>query len=197
MEVSVVIPSLSASPLSADSLPPEVDDVVVASEPGPSVARNAGIERARYDTLVLLDDDVVFEASWFRSLVERVESHPDRVYAARGDGLLTTVDWPAGFVPGMSRVMGFHRRAWEDVGGFEQPDQIPHDPDYGSDTDFLMAVYEAGYTVEGLAHEWDHEDEPDTYSARQHLLWLLWLAWHHPRLVGPRVPTLILNGLRG
>lgn len=198
MDVSVVISAKSREHvLSTESLPDDVEDVVVATEPGPSHARNAGIRRAEHDVLVLLDDDLRFETSWFEQFAGKVADHPERVYAARGDGLLTTVEWPDGFDPGMTRVMGFHRRAWQDVGGFKQPDYIAEDPDYGSDTDFLMSAYERGYVVDAIDHEWHHEDEVDEYTTLQNARWLYWLLTRHPRLVAPKILQLIKNGLLG
>lgn len=198
MEVSVVVPTKRREDaLSTESIPDAVDEVVVATEPGPSRARNAGIERARNDVIILLDDDLRFDSSWFEAFVEDVTANPQRVYAARGDGLLTTVSWPTGFEPGMTRVMGFHRKVWSDVGGFRQPEYIEDDPDYGSDTDFLMSAYERGYTVEAIDHEWTHEDQVDNYSTAQNAQWLFWLFVNHPKLIAPRLPFLILRGTLG
>lgn len=198
MKVSVIIPTKRRDDsLSTASIPDNVDEVILATEPGPSRARNAGIERAGNDVIVLLDDDLRFGDEWFEEFVEQVQSNPDCVYAARGDGLLASVDWPTGFEPGMTRVMGFYRHVWADVGGFRQPDYIPEDPDYGSDTDFLMSAYEEGYVVKAIDHQWEHEDEVDHYTTYQNAQWLCWLLAHHPRLVAPRTPRLVLNGLVG
>jgi len=198
MDVSVVIPSGTTEDLlTVESLPDDVDEVVVSTVDGPSRARNDGIERATNDLLVLLDDDLRFEESWFHDLVERTRRAPDVVFAAEGTGLLEAVSWPEGFASGMTRVMTMHRHVWADVGGFRRPGQVASDPDYGSDTDFLMSAYELGYEVRGLAHEWEHHDEPDEYTLLQNARWLLWLARRHPRLVGPRLPALLYRKLTG
>lgn len=196
MDVSVVIPAKDeASVLTTESLPDTVDDVLVSTVPGPSCARNDGIIRAEHDRIVVMDDDLRFDPSWFECLADRVADNPDYVYAARGTGILADLSWPQGFEPGITRVMACHKHVWDDVGGFDSPNQIPSDPDYGSDTDFLMSAYERGYTVEGIEHEWTHEDETDSYTTLQNLSWLVWLTSRHVSLVGPRIPQLLRRWL--
>lgn len=196
MNVSVVIPTKDKTDvLTTSSLPDAVDDIVISTVAGPSRARNDGIRQAEHDYIVVMDDDLRFEASWFEGLVERLAANTGCVYAARGTGILAELSWPSGFEPGITRVMAFHRQVWEDVGGFDSPERIPEDPDYGSDTDFLMSAYERGYTVEGIEHEWVHEDETDSYTTLQNLSWLAWLTSRHARLVGPQIPQLLRRWL--
>lgn len=191
MNVSVVVPSARESVLTLDSVPEEVD-VEVRRDEGLNRARNAGVEAAAHDVVVVLDDDLAFEAAWFRAFVERVAANPETVFAARGTGILPEVGWPSGFEPGLGRVMGFHREAWRAAGGF------PESRSHGGDTDFLMSAHEAGYEVRAVDHEWDHrDDEEDVYTLLDNVEWLLFLLRRHPGLVAPRLPALAAAKLRG
>lgn len=190
MIVSVVIPSNRDVVLTIESIPEEVDDVQVRRDPGLNRARNAGVESAEYESIVILDDDLAFEESWFRELVEDISETTIR--AAAGTGILPSVNWPRGFSPGMGRVLAFPKRAWRDAGGFPEPCS------HGGDTDFLMSAYEQGYTIVPLDHEWEHiDDEVDTYGPRDNLQWLWFLVRLHPRLVIPRLPGLLLEKVKG
>lgn len=184
MEVSVVIPSNRPEVQTVASLPQEIEDVQVRRDNGLNRARNAGVEEAAYETIVIADDDLVFDADWFRGRVKRSAVNTT-VYAAAGTGILPTVRWPDRFEPGMGRMMIFSIAAWRAAGGF--PESCSH----GGDTDFLMSAYEQGYGVEAFPHEWEHrDDDVDDYSLDEHLSWLWFLFRRHPRLVGPRVPAL-------
>lgn len=191
MNASVVVPSARETVLTVDSVPDGVD-VEVRRDEGLNRARNAGVEAADDDVVVILDDDLAFEGAWFRAFVERVAANPGTVFAARGTGILPEVRWPSGFEPGLGRVMGFHREAWRAAGGF------PESRSHGGDTDFLMSAYEAGFDVRAVDHEWDHvDDEEDVYTLLDNVEWLLFLLRRHPRLVGPRLPALVATKLGG
>ncbi len=190
MNVSVVIPSNREEVLTTESLPASVDDVQVRRDPGLNRARNAGVADAAHESVVILDDDLAFEASWFRDLVEAISEAT--VQTAAATGILPRVTWPRRFEPGMGRVLAFPKRAWRDVGGFPEPCS------HGGDTDFLMAAWEAGYEIVPLEHEWDHrDDDVDAYGLRDNLEWLWFLLRRHPRLVGPRLPAIAYRKVVG
>lgn len=190
--VSVVVPTARDSSSTLDALP-EHDgiDLQVRRDEGLNRARNAGVQAAKHNAVVLLDDDLVFSREWFDALVRRVRASPNAVYTARGTGILPEVRWPDGFTPGMGRVMGFHRATWRAAGGFPVPCA------HGGDTDFLMSAYERGRTIVGINHEWEHrDDEVDRYGLTDNLRWLLFLLRRHPQLVAPRLPALLGAKLR-
>jgi glycosyltransferase involved in cell wall biosynthesis len=191
LDVSVVVPSAREEVLTTDSVPPEVEDVQVRRDEGLNRARNAGVENAAHDLVVILDDDLVFSEDWFRGLVGRVRDNPDAVFTARGTGILPKLSWPPGFEPGMGRVMAFHRHVWQDA-------SFPEPCSHGGDTDFFMSAYENGYTVTGIDHEWDHlDDEEDRYTVSDNLEWLWFLTRRHAGLVVPRLPSLVLTKVTG
>lgn len=192
MEVSVVIPSNRDRVITTDSVPDYVEDVQIRRDDGLNRARNTGIENAVHQTVVILDDDLQFDAKWFERLVEQVVRTSGTVFAARGTGILPTLTWPEGFTPGMGRVMAFDRTIWRATGGFPVPCS------HGGDTDFLMSAYEAGFRVEGIDHEWSHlDDDVDVYGFFGNVKWLWFLARRHPRLVLPRLPQLTSQKIRG
>ncbi len=190
--VSVVVPTAREATPTLDALPDDGGiDLQVRRDEGLNRARNAGVEAATHDAIVLLDDDLVFSQEWFDDLARQVCATPNTVYTARGTGILPEVRWPDGFAPGMGRVMGFHRATWEAANGFPEPCA------HGGDTDFLMSAYESGRDVVGIHHDWTHrDDEVDRYSLTDNVRWLVFLLRRHPRLVAPRLPALLATKLR-
>jgi hypothetical protein len=58
----------------------------------------------------------------------------------------------------------------------------------------MMSAFEAGYEVRPLEHEWDHHDDDiDIYDSVDNLRWLWFLLKRHPKLVGSRLPSIILE----
>lgn len=191
MTVSVVVPSAREHVLTVESIPDREDvEVQIRRDDGLNHARNEGVRAATHDAIVILDDDLVFDPEWFDELCRKVHDRPDTLWTALGTGILPTVSWPEGFTPGMGRVMGFRRQLWDDAGGFPVPCS------HGGDTDFMLSAFEAGYDVRPLAHEWEHrDDEIDTYDLLDNVRWLWFLLKRHPKLVGPRLPSLLLKKL--
>ena len=192
MGLSVVVPSNRDRILTTESIPDHEDiEVLVRRDPGLNRARNAGVEAARHEAILILDDDLVFETDWLLDRKATLENDDDSVYTALGTGILPRLSWPDGFTPGMGRVMGFHRRIWAEAGGFPEPCS------HGGDTDFLMSAFEAGHHVVPLDHDWEHrDDDVDRYGLRDNLSWLWFLCRRHPKLVGPRLPELLLTKVR-
>ena len=190
--ISVVIPSNRERVLTTDSVPDRPDvEVQVRRDEGLNRARNAGVANASHDVVLILDDDLVFEGVWFERVIDRIAAEPRTVVTVRGTGILPQVSWPDGFTPGMGRVMGFRKDVWRDAGGFPVPCS------HGGDTDFLMSAFEAGYTVVGIEHEFEHrDDDEDHYNFLDNIRWLATLMRRHPRLVGPRLPAILVEKLR-
>lgn len=191
MNASVIIPSNRSEVLTVDSIPEDFADVQVRREEGLNRARNAGVQSADHNTVVIADDDLVFDGDWFREHVRR-SSVEMTIHAAAGTGILPMVEWPVGFEPGLGRMMIFSKDAWRAAGGFPVPCS------HGGDTDFMMSAYEAGYNIETFAHKWEHRDDDiDDYSLIDHLSWLWFLFRRHPGLVGPRLPALAYQKVVG
>lgn len=190
MDVSIVIPSNRSEVLTVNSIPEGFDDVQIRRDRGLNRARNAGVENAEHRWIVIADDDLEFDPDWFRSRLQQCTLE-STVYAAAGTGIFTQVDWPEGFQPGLGRMMIFSVDAWRDAGGFPTPCS------HGGDTDFLMSAFEVGYRVEVFPHRWEHRDEDDEYSFHDNLSWLWFLFRRHPRLIGPRLPTIAFRKVTG
>lgn len=53
------------------------DAVILCDEPGLSIARNTGIERAKGDIIAFLDDDALVPPEWAQELVKTFDAHGD------------------------------------------------------------------------------------------------------------------------
>lgn len=177
-DATVVIPTNRTQNFTAESAP-EWLDVVVASEEGLNVARNAGIERADGEWIILADDDITFPTAVTAALV-------DSMHRRHLVGLEDF--WPLEYVIG--RFMIFHRSLWRSVGGFDA--SRPH----GGDTDFAIRCRKAGARVLRLPrHLIPHHDTRSSFSTASHLEWLWYLFRRHPRHVAVPAAKLALKNL--
>lgn len=132
------------------------------SSAGLSRARNSGIAAARYDVLVLIDDDVRVQCDWLRCLVEALLAAPARA-AVTG-----TVAPPKtnGFVPStttgtkpetysgrlfadvlFSANMAIRRPAFEEIGPFDERLGPGAEFPSAEDNDFGYRLLEAGCEI--------------------------------------------------
>jgi len=137
-------------------------EVVLRSDKGLSEARNAGIEAARADKLVFLDDDSIPAGNYLAAVVDALEENP--VVAGRvfhpGNGVVST--FCGGYDQGDERHyvrpvegsfrrgstgmtgcnMAFRREVFETVGGFDEQFKWGHE-----ETDLARRIVAAGYRV--------------------------------------------------
>lgn len=176
--VTVVIPSNREDNFTLESIPANLD-VVVASEEGLNVARNAGVERADNDWIVIADDDITFPTELTAMLVDSMHRH----HLVGLEGF-----WPMRMVIG--RYMVFHRSLWESVGGFDESRS------HGGDTDFAIRCEKAGGTVLGLPRKLiPHHDTDSEFDTAGHAEWLLYLLRRHPLVTFPKAVKLGLARL--
>ena len=197
MRATVVVPTIRETSPTLDCLSElSMPDVEIAEQRDPrslNHARNAGVAEASSDHIVILDDDLSFTGEWLEARIEQAErSAASRtIWGARGTGILDRLDWSGtGFTPILGRVMVFDRAVWRAVGGF--PAELHH----GGDTVFALRAARAGWTVEPLAHDFEHHDTVDEYSLADNARWLWTLARHEPRLLVPRLPTIAIAAAR-
>ncbi|MDQ3849491.1 MAG: glycosyltransferase [Actinomycetota bacterium] len=129
---------------------------------GVSHARNAAIAAARHDVLVFTDDDVLVEPDWLGRLVDALLAAPPRT-AVTGAVLPATTD---GYVPSVthrtrpevfsgrpfadplfSNNMALRRRAFQDVGLFDERFGAGAVFANAEDNDFGYRLLEAGYGI--------------------------------------------------
>lgn len=174
--VSIVIPTIREENITTDTVPPEVE-VIIRRDEGLNVARNAGVEAANNDWIVIADDDIEFPTE---TVAETITGIDHQTLAGLAD--FPPLRWVIG------RLMIFHRDLWREVGGFDE--SRPH----GGDTDFAIRVERRGGRVVQLEREAvPHYDEDtgesmDTYG---HLEWMFYLIQRHPRQFGPVAVRLI------
>lgn len=168
--ITVVVPTAREDIVTPDTIPNEAE-VLIRRDQGLNVARNAGVEAATNDWIVIADDDIDFPTE---TVAETVAEMDDRTLAGLAD--FPPLRWIIG------RLMIFHRGLWEEVGGF---DETRH---HGGDTDFAIRVEKVGGTVVRLDREAvPHYDEEtgDGMTASGHLEWLAYLTRRHPLVFGP------------
>ena len=86
-------------------------DVVREAVPGLDVARNRAVATSRGDVIAFIDDDVVVEPTWLRTLARTFAAHPDAVAVTGGVTAFTPGGRGAGHVRGVRRVLqGLGRR---------------------------------------------------------------------------------------
>lgn len=168
--VSVVVPTAREKIHTTDTVPPEAE-VVVRRDDGLNIARNAGVEAASNDWVVIADDDIDFPTETVARTIERMD---DRTLAGLAD--FPPLRWIIG------RLMIFHKSLWRTVGGF---DESRH---HGGDTDFAIRVEKAGGQVIQLDREavphYD-VDTGDEMTDFEHFEWLSYLTRRHPMVFGP------------
>jgi hypothetical protein len=175
---TVVVPTNRERNFTTESLP-EWLDVVVATDDGLNVARNAGIEAADGEWIVLVDDDVTFPTRLTATLVDSMH---------RGHLVGLEDFWPMRYVIG--RYMVFHRSLWRAVGGFDD------DRRHGGDTDFAIRCEKAGARVLRLPRRLiPHHDSTSEFSTAAHAEWLWYLLRRHPRRAAVPAAKLALKNL--
>lgn len=177
-DISVVIPTARQEVITTGTVPSE-SEVVVRRDDGINVARNAGVEAAKNDWIVIADDDIEFPTDTVARMIPQMD---DRTLAGLAD--FPPLRWVIG------RLMIFHRDLWQLAGGFDE--SRPH----GGDTDFAIRVEKAGGTVVRLDREdvphYD-EDTGDSMSSAEHLEWIGYLTRRHPVVFGPISAKIIGN----
>ncbi|WP_440005425.1 glycosyltransferase family 2 protein [Halomicrococcus sp. SG-WS-1] len=169
---AVVIPSIKDEIRTLESIPEDVP-VTVEKTGTLNEARNHGVRETDADVIVIMDDDIAFSEELFYSLIDRVDQ----------DTLLGVKDWEFGLVAG--RVMVFHRKLWEDVGGFDE--QLRS---HNGDTDFSIKAHRAGYDVLTVPRSlFDHEEHERSITTWDRVWRLGYLCTKHPRYV----PLLLSN----
>jgi len=137
-------------------------EIIVRDDPGASAARNVGVERARADDIIFLDDDSIPHANYLPAMLDALEANP--IVAGRvihpGNGLIAqltggydrgdrrhyvrTVD--GSFRRGSMGVVGcnmaMRRSVFEELGGFDEQFLWGHE-----ETDLARRALEAGYRV--------------------------------------------------
>lgn len=169
-DVSIVIPTAREEIITYDTVPPQAE-VVVRRDKGLNVARNAGVEAAENDWIVIADDDIEFPAETVAETICEIDK-----FTLAGLADFPPSKWIIG------RLMIFHRDLWRDVGGFDE--SRPH----GGDTDFAIRVERHGGQVVQLNREavphYD-EDTGEGMTTLGHLEWMWYLTRRHPRQFGP------------
>lgn len=167
---SVVVPTVRKRIHTTDTVPSEAE-VIIRRDDGLNVARNAGVEAAENDWIVIADDDIDFPTE---TVSETIATMDDRTLAGLAD--FPPLRWIIG------RLMIFHKDLWRTVGGF---DETRH---HGGDTDFAIRTEKAGGTVLRLDREAVPHYDEDTgvgMSAAGHLEWMSYLTRRHPFVFGP------------
>lgn len=180
-EVSVVIPTIRDTLVTPKTVP-DAAEVIVRRDEGLNVARNAGVDAASADWIVIADDDIEFPST---TVAETIDAIDRSTLAGLRD--FPPLRWVIG------RLLIFHRDLWERVGGF---DERRH---HGGDTDFAIRVEKAGGNVVRLDRDVvPHYDEEtgEAMVTRGHLEWTWYLLRRHPRVFGPVAAKLFLNKLR-
>ncbi|UIP01070.1 hypothetical protein Hbl1158_06880 [Halobaculum sp. CBA1158] len=166
-EITVVIPTTSEDVLTRESVP---DGVPIAIARGGTLneARNAGVDAAPTERVLLLDDDIRFSEDFFWSVVDEIEDHT----------LVGMCDWNYDLVAG--RLMGFTKRTWREVNGFDERLRS-----HMGDTDFALKCHKRGFNIERIPKTEIHHDGPpgaiERTDAWDHAWRGLYLAGKHPR----------------
>ncbi|NHN58913.1 glycosyltransferase family 2 protein [Halorussus rarus] len=166
----MVVPTARANIVTPETIPSDAE-VVVRRDDGLNAARNAGVEEASNDWIVIADDDIEFPTETVAGTIERMN---DRTLAGLAD--FPPLRWIIG------RLMIFHRDLWRTVGGF---DESRH---HGGDTDFAIRVEKVGGQVLQLDRESVPHYDEDTGKGMdefEHLEWMVYLVRRHPTTFGP------------
>ena len=169
-KVSIVVPTAREEIHTPETVPSEAE-LVVRRDVGLNVARNAGVEAASNDWIVIADDDIDFPSEMVAETIDNID---EQTLAGLAD--FPPLRWIIG------RLMIFHRDLWCAVGGF---DERRH---HGGDTDFAIRVEKAGGSVVRLNREAVPHYDEDTgkgMSSQEHIEWLYYLTRRHPLVFGP------------
>lgn len=179
-EVSVVIPTARDRLTTPDTVP-DGAEVIIRRDDGLNVARNAGVQAAANDWIVIADDDIEFPVTMVSDTLDELDR---RTLAGLED--FPPLRWVIG------RLLIFHRDLWEAVGGFDERRR------HGGDTDFAIRVEKHGGTIRRLdrtAVPHHDEDTGISMSSRAHLEWVLYLLRRHPVQFGPVAWRLVVRRL--
>lgn len=139
LSTSVVIPTLKGNPRTVQSIPENVETIVV-SDGNRAEARNIGAHRANGEILVFCDDDIAFSESFFWNTTQ---GNDERKIVGLRDfdfGLLLT------------RFLVVHRKDFEILGGFDE--RLNH----MEDTEFSLNALSRQFTLATVPRkEVDHE----------------------------------------
>jgi GT2 family glycosyltransferase len=132
---------------------------------GLSRARNEGISAARYDLLVIIDDDMFVESNWFGTFVQALMAAGPRTVVT-GRVLATAPEVSRGFAPTLAvreapaiyqgRIgtevlsgghMAAHRSAFDEVGRFDERLGAGSSFPAADDNDLGFRLLEAGYRI--------------------------------------------------
>lgn len=133
---------------------------------GLSAGRNLAIRRARSELIACTDDDCEVPSNWLGTLVAALRQD-DRTAVVFGNTLPGPHDRMAGFIPacvrgapflarslreqhrvdGMAACMGLRRRAWEQLGGFDESLGSGAPFRAGEEMDFAIRALQAGFWV--------------------------------------------------
>lgn len=163
MDVSVIIPSLRGDPMTAESVPDDVEVEVVVGERR-SVARNLGANRTSGDVLVFCDDDIAFDEEFFWG---QIDSTPP--------GTITGLeDWDFGYL--ITRFMVVHRSDFETLDGFDER------LNYMEDTEFCLNALSQDMTLRSLPRDSVFHEEHDSVGKNRLVLLrnTLYLAAKYP-----------------
>jgi glycosyltransferase involved in cell wall biosynthesis len=135
----------------------------VRSEPGLSLARNAGLAEVGGDVVAFADDDCWYPDDLLARVRDLLRAHPDwdgvtgrvidelgRPSAARWSSAAGPVDRRNVWTRGVSISIFLRRRVVERVGGFDETLGIGAGTRWGSgdETDYLLRALEQGFTLQ-------------------------------------------------
>lgn len=170
--IAVVIPTTEASDEAVRTLDSIPDDVPTSVEREGSLneARNQGVRRADADRIIIMDDDLAFDAATFEHVVSRID---------RGR-LLGIADWDFGWTAG--RVMAFYRNLWDAVGGFDE-----RLGSHMGDTEFALACRREGAELVRIPRHWfDHDPHERSITTWDRVWRAGYIAAKHPT-AAPRI----------
>lgn len=176
MEFEVVIPSIKEHVKTLDSIPQNITTHVIR-DGTLNEARNAGVERADSDVVIIMDDDIAFEESKLYDIANRVTPTT----------LIGVAEEIVGLVLG--RMMAFHKDLWESVGGFDERLRS-----HNGDTDFAIKAVKKGFHLERVPQYWfDHEEHPRSITPFDWAWRLAYLCLKHPRWSPHLIDSIILK----
>lgn len=158
--VSVVIPTLGRNPKTLESIPDEVETLVI-NEGNKSEARNKGAREASGDLLLFCDDDISFSEEFLVDCLDR---------KWRGEHEIVGLE-DYDFELLLTRFLLISKEAFFDIGGFDGRLNTMED------TDFCLRATKKGYVLKALpmnsVHHVEHPSRIGKWERRRHLLKLI------------------------
>lgn len=179
-KVSIVVPTNRKELITPETVPTEAE-VIIRRDEGLNVARNAGVESASNDWIVIVDDDIEFPTETVSDTIDQMDHS-----SLAGLADFPPLHWVIG------RLLIFHRDLWVRVGGFDE--SRPH----GGDTDFAIRVEKSGGEIIRLNRdEVPHYDDDTGLSMTTagHLEWMAYLLRRHPIVFTPVAAKLLVRKL--